>query len=390
MNDRHKNGHDSRIHILEVLGNAIVGGMENYVRNLLRRLPADEFRVTCLCPFESAVTADLRAAGYPVFIAAMEEDPPWRSLQTAVEIIHQCEIDLLHAHLTKGHVLAGLAGCVTHKPVVATIHEKTVTTHELGIKRLTGSHVIVVCQEAYMQALALGIPAADVTLIRNGVDLTRFTPEAGGGQFRTAVGIPADAPLVGFIGRLAPEKGPDHFVRAARHVHRSRPEAHFVLVGEGPMAQELRDMVQAMGLSDRVHLDGLWSDVSQVYPALDILAQTSRAEGMPLALLEGMACGRPVVAIGVGGVLELVEVGSTGLIAGPGDWQGVGNLLLELLAHPQQREEMGRAARRRAEALFDLQDSARATAALFHELVGRAPQERPSPRRHAALGNGRR
>jgi glycosyltransferase involved in cell wall biosynthesis len=99
------------------------------------------------------------------------------------------------------------------------------------------------------------------------------------------------------------------------------------------------------------------------------VAQTSRIEGLPFALLEAMACGRPVVAIGVGGVAELVEVGTTGLLAGPGDWEGIGNALLNLLAHPDQLQQMGQSARQRVEALFDLRTSVRLTHDLFSRLV---------------------
>ncbi|MBE7549550.1 MAG: glycosyltransferase [Anaerolineales bacterium] len=357
------------LHVLEVLGNAIVGGMEIYVRNLIRLLPSDLFRITCLCPYETEYTASLRQLGCHVFVTSMQEDPPWRSIQTAVEIIRNQQIDLVHAHLPKAHVLGGLAGCLTRTPVVATIHGMSMTTQELGISRTTGTNLLVVCQEAYIQALTMGVPPDRVTLIPNGVDLDTFVPDRSGHALREAIGVPLNVPLVGFVGRLAHEKGPDQFIRAAEYVHQQRPDVHFVLVGEGPMRQELTDMIQAMGLTDRVHLAGLWAEPWQVYPALDIVAQTSRVEGMPFSLLEGMACGRPVVAIAVGGVVELVEVGTTGQLVGPGDWQAVGDWLLELLADPVRLEAMGRAARERVEERFDLRTSIQMIGDLFYRLA---------------------
>ncbi len=114
---------------------------------------------------------------------------------------------------------------------------------------------------------------------------------------------------------------------------------------------------------------GLWADTAEVYPALDIVAQTSRSEGMPLALLEAMACGRPVVAIGVGGVPEIVEVGTTGFLAGPQDCDGVATSVIELLEHPERLPELGRAARARAATLFDIHTSARLTGELFRQVA---------------------
>lgn len=398
------------IHVLEVLGNAIIGGMENYVRNLIAHLPVERFRVTCLCPYESKLTAELRRLGCTVYVTFMDYDPPWRSIQSTVEIIRHERIDLIHAHLPKAHALAGLAGCVTHRPVVATIHGMMVTTEDLGISRTTGTHLAVVCQEAYHQALALGISPEDVTLIPNGVDLSTFTPNppASGesanplsretvspAAFRQALGVPDGTLLVGFVGRLAWEKGPDQFIRMAQYVHKQRlaklaSSPHFVLVGDGPMKGELVEMIREMELEEVVHLAGLHIDTWAVYPALDVVVQTSRVEGMPLALLEAMACGRPVIAMGVGGVLELLEVDVTGFLAAGGDWEGVGNALLPLLDDPARRQTMGQAARRRAETLYDLAHSVQRTSDLFCRLVSKKTRYRTADLVRKPVGNGTR
>ncbi|MCA9872090.1 MAG: glycosyltransferase, partial [Anaerolineales bacterium] len=357
-----------KTHVLEVLGNAIVGGMENYVRSLVNVLPPDLFKVTCLCPYESPITADLRRMGHEVFITPMDPNPSWQSVQTTVGIIRTQGIHLLHAHLPCAHMLAGLSGALTGRPVLATLHGMS-DKQTIGIQQVTESHLMVICQAAQMEALACGVPRSKVTLIRNGVDLKRFVPQPHGEEFRQAVGIPLDALLVGFIGRLSWEKGPDQFVRAAAVVHKKRPDVHFVLVGDGPMAEELEELIGDLGLEGRVHLPGLWADTAVVYPALDVLVQTSRKEGMPLALLEGMACARPYVGMGVGGVLEIVEAGTTGLLTAPGDYEGVGKTLLELLAAPEQMRQMGQAARRHVEKEFSLQSTVQQTAALFNRLT---------------------
>src|SRR5919199_3241261 len=87
MDDATKPGGQRRLRILQVIGNAIVGGMETYVGNLIANLPADEYDITCICPFESAFTASLRRLGCQVFITPISDDPPWRSIAMAVEII---------------------------------------------------------------------------------------------------------------------------------------------------------------------------------------------------------------------------------------------------------------------------------------------------------------
>lgn len=383
MADERGNGNGagrSKVRVLEIIGNAIVGGMEQYVSNLVRRLPPGQFQITCLCPYESAFTVHLRRLGCDVFISPLRDDPPWCSVQAAVEIIRRYDIDLIHAHLLNAHTLAGIAGSLTRRPALATIHTLSLPTQELCVSRLAGTHLLVVCQETYMQALAAGVPAERITLIPNGVDTQLFTPSSSGADFRRGHGIPDDAPLVGFVARISREKGPDKFVRVAERVHERRPEAHFAIVGEGPMEDEIAQMVRLMKADAYIHLAGLRRDVWDVYPAFDLLVQTSRSEAMPLSILEAMACGLPVVAVAVGGVAELVEAGTTGLLLSPGDWPGVASpypgdwegvacALVDLLSRPERLKEMGRMGRRRVEESFDLRASVRLTAALFERLV---------------------
>ncbi|MFN8483425.1 MAG: glycosyltransferase family 4 protein [Anaerolineae bacterium] len=360
---------DGPIRVLEVVGNATVGGMEMYVRNMIHHLPPDQFEVTCVVPYESPFTEALRQSGCTVYVAAMEDDPRWRSIQLTLEVARLHNIEVMHAHMPKAHVLAGLAGNTLDIPVAVTLHSMNVTTHEYGIWRAVGSTMITVCQETYTQALAMGVPPERVHRIANGVDLERFRPGGDGAPFREANGIPLDAPLLGFVGRLEHEKGPDHFVRAAQIIHSERPDVHFALVGQGAMRAHLLRMIEDFHLGGVFHLPGVSRQPEGVYPALDILVQTSRTEGMPLVLLEGMACGVPTVAMIAGGVREVVENERTGLIAFQEDWESVAWRCIEMLAEPARRVAMGQAARERVERLFDLRTSVQRTADVLKTLA---------------------
>lgn len=376
----------SKLHLMELIGNAIVGGMESYVLSLIQHLSHDEFEITCLCPYESRFTDALRALGCHVAITPIQDDPPWRSIQTGVALVRQRGIDVIHAHLPNAHILGGIIGGMARTPVVATLHGMNLSMLDLGICQTGNTHLIVVCQEAYHQALAVGIPANRLSLIPNGVDLERFHPARNGDALRHALGVPLDARLVGFVGRLSWEKGPDKFVRAAEHVLRERLDTHFALVGEGPLQDSLKEQTKRAGLSDRIHFAGVSTQTEDVYPAFDLVAVTSRHEGMPLALLEAMASGKPVVALGVGGVAEQIQVGSTGLLIGtgdwtyissgfPSDWEGVASAILHLLARPDVMTRMGQAARARAEHYFDLGQSVAQITNLFHCLTNSRRRE---------------
>jgi len=349
--------------------------MERYVQMLVEGLIAQGFTVSALCPFESRFTLGLRALGCPVSIAMVEEALEWRSLLTATELIRRQQIDVVHTHLFNATLLGSLAGNLSAVPVVVTVHGMTLNPEDVALARLVGSHLITVCSAAYNMGLALGLPEEQISLVPNGVDTQRFRPDVSSAAFRQRLQIPEDAPLVGMVARLAREKGPDQFVRAATLVAGMRPDAHFCLVGEGPLHNDLVREIQAAHLQGRFHLVGMAADTTIVYPALDVVCLPSRIEGQPLTLLEAMAAGRPVVATNVGGIPELVEMGETGWLVAQGDMKSMSERIVELLENPDRAREMGRAGRQRVSEHFDIRTQTARVAAIFRQLTeGRRPQ----------------
>ena len=368
------------IRVLEIIGNAIVGGMESTVYDLIRSLPQDEFEVSCVCPYESPFTAKLRSLGCKTYITSIRDDPPWHSIEMVATIIEQQSIDIVHAHLLNAHTLAAISGRLAGVPVVATIHSMTIWTQEISVARLAGSSLITVCQQAFAQAIATGVPSNNVHLISNGVDVGRFRSDRDRGAFRAQLGIPLKAPLLGFVGRLSPEKGPDKFIQAAERICRAKPDVYCVMVGEGPEERSLRHEIGRYGLEDRILLAGAMSNTENIYPEIDILLQTSRSEAMPLAVIEAMACGIPVIALAVGGVPEIIEAGTTGIHISPieapgvsshypGDWPGIACAALDLIARPDLWSQMGKAGRARVVELFNLKENSERIASLFRQLA---------------------
>ncbi len=375
-----RSGSAARIHLLQVVGNAIVGGMESWVERLITHLPPDRFLCTVLCPFESPFTERLRGRGTEVLIAPMADDPAWSTVQMAAAIASNRGIDLIHAHLPRAHVLAGLVGRLTDKPVLYTLHGRQLGTLDLEVHRACGSHLSVVCQPSYFQALGLGVDPEQLSLEPNGVDTQWFKPQLRqGASVRAALGLDAQAPLVGFVGRLSPEKGPEVFVRSALLWLHEMPGAHAVLVGEGPMEHDLRAQISLLGLQGRVHLAGLRHDMPAVYADLDAVVSSSHSEAMPLALMEAMACGVATVATAVGGVPDIVVHGQTGWLVAPAQADEIANRCLALLRDPAARLAMGERARQRAEQRLSLDDSVKRVAQLVTRLAQRAPQPVDQP-----------
>ncbi|MBA4143801.1 MAG: glycosyltransferase [Nitrosospira sp.] len=357
------------INLLQIIGGAILGGMEIYVLRLLQRLPRDSFRVTCLCTAESPFTSSLRDIGCSVHVTPITDEPNWQSIQLGVSLIRAEAIDVIHAHLPNAHLLAGMLSRLTETPALATIHGRYLSLRDFEVHKIMQTNISVVAKTAYFQALSLGVPASKLRFIGNGVDTKVFHPATKTNYLHSILNIPSQTPLIGFVGRLSPEKGPDVFVHIAGMVHKKLKDCHFVLIGEGTMRKKLESDIDNLGLSRYVHLAGVQNDMPKVYASLDLLVSTSYSEAMPLAIIEAMASGLPVVATNVGGIIDIVEAGRTGLLNNVADPKGMANDTVTLMSDMTTRNMMGKAARKRAKEKFELSESVNQTSELLRSLT---------------------
>ncbi|MEO6896289.1 MAG: glycosyltransferase [Caldimonas sp.] len=383
----------SRLHVLEITGNAIAGGMEASVERLVQGFPPERVGVTALCPFESPFTERLRALGADVVIGSVTDDPSWQAIQLACSLATANAVDVIHTHLPNAHVMGGIVGRLVDKPVLATIHGRQLTLADLEVHRTASTHLLTVTRQSYLHALGVGVHPKRLHRVPNGVDTQVFAPGLPRlGAVRKRFGLDVGTLLVGFVGRLAWEKGPDVFVRAALAIHAARPDVHFVLVGEGPMQPQLEIFVERFQLADRVHFAGLQMPMPRVFAELDVVVSSSRSEAMPLAVIEAMASGLPVVACRVGAMAELLLQGVTGWLVEAGDGDGIASHVLELVRDAALRQAAGDAARERAEDRFALATQVALTHELLARLAGRDdaraemnrqgadPVESPAPR----------
>jgi glycosyltransferase involved in cell wall biosynthesis len=360
------------INLLQIIGAAVVGGMETYVLRLLERLPHDRFRVTCLCVSENHFTSQLRDLGCNVHVCPITDEPSWQSIQLGASLIRSEAIDVMQAHLPNAHSLAGILSKLTEVPALATIHGRYLHMRDFEVHKLTQTNISVVAKTAYYQALTLGVPSGKLKFIANGVDTEVFRPGPRSSYIHSLIGADPKAPLVGFVGRLSPEKGPEIFLQAASMVHKMHKlpkSCHFVLIGAGSMWDKLKHEIADLGLDNHVHLVGLQHDMAKTYSSLDLVVSTSFSEAMPLAILEAMASGLPVVATNVGGIPDMIAEGSTGLLSSVGDLNGLAWNISNLMSDESLRAAMGKAARKRAVEKFELNTCIDQTSELLMSLT---------------------
>jgi glycosyltransferase involved in cell wall biosynthesis len=185
---------------------------------------------------------------------------------------------------------------------------------------------------------------------------------------RKELGLPPEGPIIGTVGRLVPIKGHTWLVRAVARVLVEFPQTCVVLVGDGPLLGELKDLAAELGISPHVVFLGTRHDIPECLAVLDLFVLPSLNEGMGRALLEAMAVGCPVVATRVGGIPDIVADGTTGLLVPPRDDRALAEAILTLLWDPSRRAAYGEAARRHVDGRFDVETMVRNIERLYDEV----------------------
>jgi len=269
------------------------------------------------------------------------------------ELAVQTHADIVHAHGYKADIYVYFALRRSRIPFVSTCHtwyDNDLLASLYGVADRfvlqNYARVVAVSDEVKQRLLKAGVRAEKVDLVRNGIDLRPFDNAVPSLRKELPSGY---TQIVGLVGRLAWEKGVDIFLRAADRVLREFPSARFVVVGEGPDKDKLEQLVDELKIRGSVSMLGRRDDMPSVYASLDVMVSSSRQEGLPMAVLEGMASRLPLVASAVGEVPAVVLDGRTGVLVPPEDVDSLAAGIVGLLRDPAMRKHLGAAARQRVE-----------------------------------------
>jgi lipopolysaccharide/colanic/teichoic acid biosynthesis glycosyltransferase len=276
--------------------------------------------------------------------------------------------DIVHAHTPKAGLLGMLAACMAGVPArVYTIHGLVWQTRRGLARRLLIALEQVTCRLAHrvlcvsdsirQSAIAAGLaPPEKIVLAANGsangIDFGQFDP-ARIDPALNAYAIPPGAPVIGFVGRLVPDKGIADLDAAWRILREQFPSLHLLLIGEPEDHDPLPPgLLSRLERDPRVRFSGWQANMPGHYALLDVCVLPSRREGLPYAALEAAAMARPAVAFQVDGVVDAVEQDVTGLLVPPGDSPALADAVARLLRDPTLASQLGRQARARCAALY--------------------------------------
>lgn len=343
-----------------------VGGLERVVLDLLREGRRLGHHTTVLClerPGRQAPEAE--SLGATVLCANKQPGLRPGAVKPIRRLFEDLRPDVVHTHQAAALLYAGRAARQAGVPaVVHTEHNNhlrkrqgrfgALRTKLLGrVAARSADRIFCVSRDVYDAVTGHGVyPAARTSVVYNGIDLSPYAAPDDRVALRASLGIPAGAPLAGTVGRINEVKRQDLLIRAFAALRPAQPDAHLLLVGDGPQMGELRNLTADLGLEGVVHFAGYQSRPAPFLKAMDAFAVTSRIEGLPLSILEAWAAGAPVVASRVGGIPEVVEDGRTGLLFDFGDQPALVNHLSRLLADRPFAAGLADAARRDVRARF--------------------------------------
>ncbi len=276
------------------------------------------------------------------------------TLWTISRICRRRGIDIVHGHSTKGGLLARLAatgagtGTVytpnafySMNPALGALPRRAVGRIERALSART-DRIVVVSPEERDHALGLGVEPAKLTIVPNGIP---ETAPADRGAMRDAFGVPPDARVVGFVGRLDGQKSPRDLVAVFHRIAAADERVHLVIVGEGPLRDACEaDIAARPELAHRVHMPGR-RDGFAAMAAFDVFLLPSRYEGFPYVLIEAATNALPIVTTREASASSLVRDGVNGSVRAHGDVAGLADGVLELLRDDARREAAGAASR---------------------------------------------
>jgi glycosyltransferase involved in cell wall biosynthesis len=378
---------DRPIKILHVVFSLEQGGMENGLINITRGLDAQKFETHVACLEREGDFAQRLPEPKRIYVLGKDVGFSMKALGVLSKLISRIKPDVVHSHNLGPLMYGGLATAMGIRAPILHGEHSLLPPEECRAKKLRQRHLFYrACKKVHAvsaglreQLVQLGLPAEKIITLINGVDTERFAPDSRS-MARREIGdfIPANAFVFGIVGRFGPFKRHGVLIEAFNQLASQAPDLHLLVVGGGgPEKERVVAQGKASPVANRIHFVGFQNDPVPYYRAMNLLVVPSINEGMSNAVLEGMACGIPVLANNVCGNAEMIVNGGNGLLA---DLETAGQLTTELRGICTNRhalEEMGQRARESAIKSFSISTMVYNYARLYQEIASQSGAPKP-------------
>lgn len=371
--------------VLHIINGEYFGGA---ARVLMNYLTADRrAEVAIGLHFEGELAERLRQNGFRVEPFPMRGRLDVRVARDVLSFARSWRADLIHTHQLRNTLLARVASLIGGPPVVTHVHSPAFRESTHRITNLTTGAVdralagrtrrfIAVSESLARELRRLGIPAHRIRVVPNGIPLPAPADAASRAALHAQFGIPESDAVVGMVANLRPRKGAEVLIRAAAILRDEGQPLHLLFLGEAfreagrDYAAELRSLVDELRLAPHTTFAGFRRDTDRLVGGLDLFALPSLfGEGLPMALLEAMGAGVPVISTPVEGISEVVVSGQNGLLVPPGEAPALAASIQGLLAEPEAARVIGQQGRATVASRYTADAMAQAIEQVYGELI---------------------
>lgn len=359
------------LHLIKSLGR---GGAETLIPETMKVHDKNNFVFYCVyfLPWKNQLVEEIKAAG-----GTVQNIPAANNIKILLQafkisrFIKDNKIQLVHCHLPWAGFVGRMVHLISGIPVIYTEHNKQeryqCITRLLNKWFFNFQSSAIAVSEDVAQSIKLNInPSIHVNTILNGINTEKFSRNLPVGQkIRADLGIASDTIVIGSLGVFRTQKRLNAWLETFAIVSKKNPNVRGILVGDGPLKQDIILQIKELGLDDMVFLPGIQTNANDWYAAIDIFMMSSEFEGLPLALLEAMSCECAVVVTNAGGICEVVDDGLNGLIVDVDQWACLAKKVQFLLDNPAIRVSMGLAARDRVVRYFSIYNMTRQLEKLY-------------------------
>ena len=363
------------LRVLFLLTSMPIGGAETLLVNLVRRLDRQRIEPLAACLKQKGKLGEKLESEIPVFDDLLSHKYDMAVTGRLKKLFLDEQVDAVVTVGAGDKMFWGrIAAQRARVPVVLSALHSTGWPDGVGrlnraLTGITDGFIAVARQHAEYQIQQEKFPREKVFLIPNGIDTEHFVfNETSRHQWRTRTGIMDEAPVVGIVAALRPEKNHDLFLDAAKRVAVKVPSAQFVIVGDGPERERLRRLAMAKEIAHQIHFLGSTHDVPGVLSMIDLFSLTSHNEASPVSIMEALSCQRPVVATNVGSINESVLEGKTGFLVDAGDACQLADRWTQVLGDRELREKLGAQGRQHIVKNSSLDSMTEGYTALIEEL----------------------
>jgi glycosyltransferase involved in cell wall biosynthesis len=352
------------VSVLQIITRLIVGGAQETVMYTAALLDKDNYCVEVISGpqtgSEGSLIEETRSLGVAlnIFPRLLREISPVNDFVVLWQLyryIRKNNFSIVHTNSSKAGILGRIAAKLARTPIIIhTVHGWSFHDHMaswlqfiyITLEKLCASMtdaMIVVTKQDIKKGLDHQIGnSSQYHLIRSAIPLEEFASEKyDKKQVRAELGIPADALVLGNVGRFSPQKNPLDWVRVAGLVAKEIPDCYFLLVGDGPLKSDVIKMMDDLKITDRFILTGLRRDAGKMMSAMDVFLLTSLWEGLPRVIPQAMCMGLPVVCYRIDGIQEIIDPGINGFVYPPGDIVSIADSCIKLLKDENLRKVIG-------------------------------------------------